>query len=82
MLKEIIGVTVSVILAVYMLWFIVPGLKTAYNGILTQVNQTNPIVSNVLVVSNGWFTILPLFVVIVAGFSIWLYATRREGADY
>lgn len=81
MLKELIGATMSIVLLIYMLWFIVPELKTTYNGVAATVNATDPTVSNVLLVSNGWFTILPLFCVIVGGLTVWLYATRREGVD-
>lgn len=81
MLREIVGATVSVILVIYTLWFIVPLLKTAYNNELPMVNQTNPTMVLVLSVSNGWFTILPLLIVLVGGYLVYIYATRREGYD-
>ena len=81
-LREIVGVTVSIVLLVYMLWFIVPELKTTYNGVTAGVNQTSPTMLVLLPVSNGWFTILPLFAVLIGGYSIWLYASRRNAEDY
>lgn len=72
----------SVGLLVYMLYFIIPMLKTAYNGELLQVNQTNPTMSAVLVISNGWFAILPLFVIFIGGYVVWLYISRRGASDY
>lgn len=71
----------SVVLLIYMLWFIVPELKTAYNGLLPSINQTSPTMVTVLTISNGWFYILPLFVVFIGGYTIWLFASRREGID-
>lgn len=82
MLKEIMGATVSIILVIYMLWFIFPELKTAYSGVLLQVNQTNPTMVAVLTISNGWFSILPLFIVFIGGFTVWLYVSRRGASDY
>lgn len=64
-----------------MFWFIIPALKTVYNNVISTANQTNPIVSNVLVVSNGWFTILPIFIAVVTGITIWYYVTNRNAGD-
>lgn len=81
MLKEIVGATVSVVLVIYSLWFIVPMLKTAYNSTVSMVNQTDPTMAMLLPVSNSWFSVLPLIIVVVGGYVIYLYATRREGVD-
>ncbi len=76
------GATVSVGLLIYMLWFIVPELKTTYNAILPSVNASNPTMAIVLMTSNGWFQILPIFVLFIGGFTIWLYLSRRGAGDY
>lgn len=81
-LKEIVGASVSVGLLIYMLWFIVPELKTTYNAILPSVNATNPTMAIVLTVSDNWFTILPLFVLFIGGYTVYLYLSRREASDY
>lgn len=82
MLKEIVGASVSVGLLIYMLWFIVPMLKTTYNEILPSVNATNPTMAIVLTVSNNWFAILPLFVLFIGGYTVYLYLSRRGASDY
>lgn len=67
---------------IYMLWFIVPELKTTYNAILPSVNATDPTMAIVLTVANNWFTILPLFVLFIGGFTVYLYLSRRGASDY
>jgi len=80
--KEIVGATVSCALLIYTLWFIVPSLKTSYNVMLPSLNTTSPTMQTVLTIANSWFLILPLFVLFVGGFTIFLYLSRRGASDY
>lgn len=75
------GVTVSVALVIYLLWFIVPALRTAFTTELTAVNQTSPVMAAVLPAANGWFTILPVIIIMVGGYVAYLYATRSDAFD-
>ena len=72
----------SVGLLIYTLWFIIPALKTSYNTIIPTLNTTSPTMQSVLTIGNSWFYILPLFVVFVGGYTIWLYISRRGASDY
>lgn len=76
------GATVTVFLIVYMLYFIVPVGKTAYNTEIASINQTTPLMQQILPITNNWWIIFPLLIVIAGGYTIWSYATDRIGFDY
>jgi len=82
MLKEIIYSTISVVIIVWMMWFIIPMLKTVFNNEMLVVNATSPMVAPILPVANTWFLILPLFIPLVGGFIIVAYAVRNLTEDY
>lgn len=81
-LREIVGSVVTVFIVIYMLWFIIPISKTAYNSELAGLNTTSSLMQTILPITNNWWTIFPLIVVVAGGFTIWAYATNRFGFDY
>lgn len=81
-LREIVGATVTVFLIIYMLWFVIPVGKTAYNTELQAVNKTSPLLQQLLPITDNWWVIFPLLIVIAGGYTIWQYATNRSAFDY
>ena len=65
-----------------MLYFIIPVGKTAYNTELASVNQTTPLLQQILPITNNWWVIFPLLIVVAGGYTIWQYATNRDAFDY
>lgn len=80
-LKEIMGATVTVFLIVYMLWFVIPVGKTAYNTEIAAVNQSSPLMQQILPITNNWWVIFPLLIVIAGGWTVFQYATNRDAFD-
>ena len=81
-LREIVGASVTCFLIIYMLWFIIPVGKTAYNLELKSINTTSPLVQQLLPITNNWWIIFPLLIVVAGGYTIWQYATNRDAFDY
>jgi type II secretory pathway component PulF len=76
------GATVTCFLIVYMLWFVIPVGKTAYNTELSVINQTTPLMQTMLPITNNWWIIFPLLIVIAGGYTVFQYATNRDAFDY
>lgn len=81
-LREITGATVTVFIIIYMLWFVIPITKTTYNVELKAVNTTSPLMQTLLPITDNWWIIFPLLIVVVGGYTIWQYATNRDAFDY
>ena len=81
-LREITGAVVTGFLIVYMLWFVIPVGKTAYNTELHGLNTTSPLMQTILPITNNWWVVFPLLIVIAGGYTIWQYATNRDAFDY
>lgn len=81
-LREIVGASVTCFLIIYMLWFVIPVGKTAYNTELAAVNKTSPLLQQLLPITNNWWIIFPLLIVIAGGYTIWQYATNQNAFDY
>lgn len=75
-------VTVTGFLLVYFFWFLYPGLKTSYNLEIGNLNMTSPTMVVLKPIADSWFMFLPILIAFIGGYSIWLYFTRREAADY
>jgi sterol desaturase/sphingolipid hydroxylase (fatty acid hydroxylase superfamily) len=80
-IRAIVGAVVSVFLAIYMYWFVIPVLRTAYTNQIAVINTNSTTMQTLLPIANSWFVILPLLVGLAAGYTIYLYATRVEGVD-
>lgn len=81
-LREITGAIATGFIGIYMLWFVIPTSKTAYNTEIAAINQTTPLMQQILPITNNWWSIFPLLIIVLVGYTIWLYATDRLGFDY
>ena len=81
-IKEIVGSVVAVFVAIYMLFFMIPVTKTTYNLELSHLNTTSSLMQSILPITNGWWTIFPILILFIAGWTIWQNASRYFGFDY
>ena len=81
-LREIMGATVTVFMIVYILEFVIPAGRTAYNSELSVANTTSTTMQSILPFINNFWTIFPLIIVAAGGYGIYLYATSKLGFDY
>lgn len=81
-LREIAGATVTGFIIIYMLWFVIPVTRTAYTNEVAHLNTTSSLMQTILPITNNWWVIFPLLIVVVGGYTIWNYATNRLGFDY
>ena len=81
-LREMAGVTVTVAIVVYMLWFVIPITKTSYNTEMSQLNQSSPQLQQIKPFTDNWWIIFPLLIAVAGGYTIWQYATNRNALDY
>lgn len=81
-LREIMGAVVTAFLIIYMLWFIIPVGKTAYNTETAAMNMTTPLMQQIKPIADNFWIIFPMLIVVAGGYTIWLYATDRNAFDY
>ena len=81
-LREITGSVVTGFIVIYMLWFVIPVTKTAYNQELSQLNTTSSLMQTILPITNNWWVIFPMLIAILGGYTIYNYATNRDAFDY
>ena len=81
-LREITGSVVAVFVGIYMLWFVIPVTKTAYNTELAHLNTTSSLMQTLIPITNNWWIIFPLLIAVVGGWTIYNYATDRTAFDY
>lgn len=76
------GAVVTAFLIIYMLWFIIPVGKTAYNTETAAMNMTTPLMQQIKPIADNFWIIFPMLIVVAGGYTIWLYATDRNAFDY
>ena len=81
MMREVIGAIMAAVTGLFLLWFLLPMLTTMYNQIKLSVDVSDPTIAQLLVLGDAVYAVLGLIVLIVVGFLIFSYATRREGFD-
>lgn len=81
-MREIVGATVTGFIIIYMLYFVIPATKTAYTKELAGLNTSSSLMQTILPITNNWWVIFPLIIVIAGGYTIWQYATNRDAFDY
>lgn len=81
MIREAIGATMTIVGAIYLLWFILPQLLTAYTTVKSSVNATHPTTAQIITIGDSVFLMLGFLTVIVALFVVILYFVRREPID-
>lgn len=81
MIREAIGATMSIVGAIYLLWFILPQLQTAYTTVKTTVDTSHPTTAMIVDIGDSVFIMLGFLTVIVALFIVILYFVRREPVD-
>lgn len=81
MIREAIGATMSIVGGIYLLWFILPQLQTAYKVTKTMVNSTDPTLQTVIKIGDSVYGMLGFLTVIITLFVVILYFVRREPVD-
>lgn len=81
-LREIVGAVVTGFLIIYMLWFVIPVGKTAYNTEIASMNMTTPLMLQLKPIVDNWWVVFPLLIVVAGGYTIYSYATNRDAFDY
>ena len=80
-MREVIGAIMAAVSGLFLLWFLLPMLTTLYNQTKLTVDQSDPTIAALLQLGDGVYSILGLIVIVVIGYSIMAYATRREPYD-
>ena len=81
MIREAIGATMSIVGGIYLLWFILPQLQTAYKVTKTMVNSTDPTLQTVIQIGDSVYGMLGFLTIIITLFVVILYFVRREPVD-
>lgn len=80
-MKEVIGAIMAAVSGLFLLWFLLPMLTTIYEQVKQTVDQSNPTIATLLQLGDGVYAVLGLIVIVVVGYLIMAYATRREPYD-
>lgn len=82
MMRAVIGAIMSAVMGLFLLWFILPMLTTAYESVKQSLpNPTDPNIVQLWALGDGVYSMLGLIVIVVVGYLIFAYATQREPFD-
>lgn len=81
MIREAVGATMSIVGGIYLLWFILPQLQTAYKVTKVMVNSTDPTLQTVIQIGDSVYGMLGFLTIIITLFVVILYFVRREPVD-
>lgn len=71
----------SVVGGIFLLWFIMPQMSTAYTTIKSIVDITDPTTAQVAFIGDNVFALSGFLIVVVVLFSVIVYFVRREPID-
>jgi type II secretory pathway component PulF len=81
LIREVIGATMSLVGGIYLLWFILPQLNTAYEGVKSSVNATDPTTQIIIGIGDNVYALLGFLTVLIVLFTVIVYFVRREPID-
>lgn len=81
MMRAVAGAITSAFLGVFLLWFMLPFLNTAYESTKATVDLSNPTNVTLLAIGDGVYLFLPWITLIVVGYLIFAYATKNVPFD-
>jgi hypothetical protein len=81
MWRAILGAIGSATVGIYLLWFIIPILQTAYNSVVQHVDTSDPNIQRTVDLGTILFMSLGGIVIFVTGYTVIAYATERLGRD-
>lgn len=68
-------------MALYFMYIAIPLLSTTHSNFNILVNATDPTIASSYNLGQGFYTILPLIPLLIAGFVIINYALKRDSGD-
>lgn len=81
MIRAVVGAIMATFMGVFLLWFILPLLNTAYESTKAQVDLSHPTNVTLLTIGDGVYMFLPWVTLIVVGYLIFAYATKNVPFD-
>ena len=80
MMREIIGTLTGVFMALYFMYFFIPLLSTEHTNFSTLVNSSDTTIAQSYALGSGFYAVVPLIPILVAGFILISIALKR-GVD-
>lgn len=81
MIKEAIGATMSIVGGIFLLWFILPQMNTAYTTMKSIVDTSDPTTTQVVLIGDNVYALAGVLTVVIVISSVVLYFVRREPVD-
>ena len=81
MMREVVGALMACFGGLLLLWFMLPMLNVSYSMTKSIVNASDPTMQALFQIGDGVYSIMPFTILIVVGYLIFAYATRREPFD-
>lgn len=83
-MRQIVGAITGIFIALYFMYFIFPLLSTEHTMFSASpylVNTTDTVTANSYNLGQGFYTMIPLIPILVAGFVLINYALKRDASD-
>lgn len=81
MIRAVVGAIMATFMGVFLLWFLLPLLNTAYESTKTFVDISNPTNATLISIGDGVYMFLPWVTLLVVGYLIFAYATKNVPFD-
>jgi hypothetical protein len=76
-----VGMLTGILMALYMMYFIIPLLSTEHTNFNMVVNATDPTIVTSYNLGQGFYTIIPLIPIFVGVFVLINYSLKRSVDD-
>ncbi len=81
MMRVLVASITGIFIALYMMYFAIPLLSTEHTMMTNPllINATDPTVVTSFNLGQGFYTVMPMIPILVAGFLVISYALKSEG---
>lgn len=78
MMRVVVATLTGIFMSLYFMYFFIPLLSIEHTQFNTFVNSTDTTIAQSYTIGTGFYTVVPLIPILVAGFIIISYALKRE----
>ena len=77
-MRLVIASITGILMALYMMYFVIPLLSIEHTNFATFVNGSDTTVIQSYALGSGFYQVMPLIPILIAGFAIISYALKRD----
>lgn len=80
-MRVVVGTISGIFMSLYFMYFMFPMISTEHTNFNSLVNASDPTIATSYTLGSGFYTVLPLIPLLIAGFVIINYSLKRDAGD-